>query len=59
MTLAFDVCRCNGVKENESLITPCVTCVRVLQNQPSGPISPWFTEPPLKNGQCEYVLHIQ
>ena len=57
MTLAFDICRCNGVKVDEELIAPCNTCRRVLESKPSGPRSPWFTEPPLKDGECEYVVH--
>jgi hypothetical protein len=60
MTLPFDICRCNGWRdETNKLVTPCATCRRVLEQQPSGERTPWFTEPPLKNGQCEYVVHIQ
>lgn len=58
MTLAYDICRCNGVKSNDELIAPCNTCRRVLEQEPSGPITPWFTQPPEKNGQCEYVVHM-
>ena len=56
MTLAYDICRCSGVKDGEHLVTPCATCRRVLEQQPSGPRSPWFIEPPLKDGKCEHVI---
>jgi hypothetical protein len=57
MTLPFDICRCNGVKDDcNRLVTPCSTCRRVLEQQPSGPRTPWM-EAPLKDGECEYVVH--
>ena len=57
MTLAFDICRCNGVRDDRNhLVTPCATCRRVLEQQPSGPRTPWM-EPPLKDGECEHVVH--
>jgi len=56
MTLPFDICRCNGVREDDRLVTPCATCRRVLEQQPSGPRTPWM-EAPLKDGKCEYVVH--
>jgi hypothetical protein len=57
MTLAYDICRCNGVRDDcNRLVTPCATCRRVLEQQPSGPRTPWM-EPPLKDGECEHVVH--
>jgi hypothetical protein len=56
MTLPFDICRCNGVREDDRLVTPCETCRRVLEQHPSGPRTPWM-EAPLKDGKCEYVVH--
>jgi hypothetical protein len=57
MTLPFDICRCNGVREDDRLVTPCETCRRVLEQQPSGERTPWMS-PPFKDGVCEYVIHI-
>jgi hypothetical protein len=56
--LAFDVCRCNGVREDDRLVAPCETCRRVLEQQPAGERTPWFTEPPLKDGECQYVVPV-
>ena len=58
MTLPYDICRCNGWRdETNQLVTPCATCRRVLEQQPSGPRSAWFVEPPLNKGECQYVVH--
>jgi len=60
MTLPFDICRCNGWRdETNKLVTPCAICRRVLEQQPSGERTPWFTTaPPLNKGDCQYVIHI-
>jgi hypothetical protein len=60
MTLPFDICRCNGWRDEcNRLVTPCATCRRVLEQQPSGERTPWFTTaPPLNKDTCEYVIHI-
>ena len=57
MTLSYDICRCSGVKdESNRSVTPCATCRRMLEQ--GGPRSPWFMEPPLKNGLCEHVIPV-
>lgn len=60
MTLPFDICRCNGWRdETNQLVTPCATCRRVLEQQPSGERTPWFaTAPALNEDKCEHVLHV-
>jgi len=59
MTLPFDICRCVGVKDDRNrLVTPCATCRRVLEQKPSGPRTPWFMKPPLKDGECEHVISV-
>jgi hypothetical protein len=60
MTLAFDICRCEGWRdETNQLVTPCATCRRVLEQQPSGERTPWFVSaPPLDNDKCEYVISV-
>jgi hypothetical protein len=59
MTLPFDICRCNGWRDEvNKLVTPCNTCRRVLEQKPSGERTPWFvTAPPLKDDDCQYVVH--
>jgi hypothetical protein len=57
MTLPFDICRCDGVKKDGELISPCSSCRRVLEQEPSGPRTPWMSAP-LKDGVCEYVVSI-
>lgn len=53
--LPFDCCRCSGVLEDgeDTLVSPCNTCRRVLWAEPSGPRSPWFVDPPLYDGRCD------
>ena len=59
MTLPYDICRCDGVRDkSDELVTPCNTCRRVLHQLPQGLWTPKFINPPLKNGVCEYVVHI-
>lgn len=59
-TLAFDCCRCFGVKQADGTLTqPCNTCARVLWAEPSGPRSPWFAGPPLRDGKCESHWNIE
>jgi hypothetical protein len=59
MTLAYDICRCNGWRdETNQLVRPCATCRRVLEQQPSSERTPWFsTSPPLNGDDCQYVVH--
>jgi cytidine deaminase len=60
MTLAYDVCRCDGWRdESNRLVTPCVTCRRVVNQYPAGERTPWFvTAPPLKDDTCEYAIPV-
>lgn len=52
--LAYDCCRCVGVKEYGELVEPCNTCRRVLWAEPSGPRSPWYITPPrTEHGTCD------
>ena len=58
MSLAFDMCRCHAVSNDEGeVVAPCNTCRRYLQRQPAGPRSPWFVDAPRDyQGNCEYLL---
>jgi hypothetical protein len=60
MTLPFDICRCNGWRDElNKLVTPCETCRRVLEQQPSGKRTPWFSvAPPLNKDKCEHVVPV-
>lgn len=60
MSLAFDICRCTGWRdETNKLVTPCATCRRVLEQQPSGERTPWFvTAPALNKDKCEYTIPV-
>ena len=60
MSLAYDICRCNGWKdESNRLVTPCNTCRRVLEQQPSSQRTPWFvTAPPLEDDKCKYTIPV-
>lgn len=56
MPIAYDMCRCVGAKdESGQVVDPCNKCRRFLEKEPSGPRSPWFVEPPLKDGKCMYL----
>lgn len=59
MSLAYDICRCNGWRdETNQLVTPCATCRRVLEQQPSGERTPWMNAPPIQNDKCEYAIPV-
>lgn len=59
MTLPFDICRCNGWRdETNQLVTPCATCRRVLEQQPAGERTPWMLAPPLNKDKCEQVISV-
>jgi hypothetical protein len=58
MSLAFDMCRCKAAHDEEgNVLTQCNNCRRYLEQEPSGPRSPWFVFPPLTLGdECDAYM---
>lgn len=55
MTLAFDICRCTAARDiNNEPHTQCQSCRRYLEQEPSGPRSPWFVTPPMDDVGCSH-----